>query len=254
MNIDIPGMYHEYIQWESDNRSEAYKEWDGWFRASSAGQCFKKQAYRLRKVEGETMEPRVSRNLRLGTIIHEDIAKAVQIIETEGQSYFTEYRVEIPDFKVVGHIDVATMDGEGPEKPPKNGQIVDIKTVHSYKWRKMFGYKKNRDTNPSKNYETQVGTYAIGLADKHNLDHVDMSILWYKKDDGNMKYQTVHQKYIAVAMEYWAELTEIIDSIKGQDIGVLAAGTEPNVPIYEWECRYCEFRNICDTPFNRSIT
>ena len=244
MEINISDLYHQYIQWKSDIRSEAYIEHDGWFRASSAGQCFKKQAYKLRKTKSEPIEPKVARNFRLGTIVHEDIAKAL----AESQ-YYTEYRVEIPDFKVVGHIDVCTMDGDGPEHPPKNGAIVDIKTVHSFKWRKMFGRRENRDKNPSKNYETQVGTYALGLADKHKLAHVDMSILWYKKDDGSMRSQTVHQKYIAVALEYWAELSEVIEGIKHSEVDALVAGTEPNVPVYEWECRYCEFSNICNSPF-----
>ena len=246
MKIDIADLYHKYIQHESDLRKGAYIKYDGWFRASSAGQCFKKQAYKMRNYIGEEIDQRVARNFRLGTIVHNDIAEAL-----EGSQYYTEYRVEIPDFKVVGHIDICTMDGDGPDNPPKNGTIVDIKTVHSFKWRKMFGRRENRDKNPSKNYETQVGTYALGLADKHKLAHVDMSILWYKKDDGSMRSQTVHQKYIAVALEYWAELSEVIEGIKHFEVDVLVAGAEPNVPVYEWECRYCEFSNICDTPFGK---
>lgn len=244
MNTDITDLYHRYIKQESDIKSEEYTRgdyYDGWFRASSAGQCFKKQAYKLRKAKAEPIKPQVARNFRLGTILHEDIEKALI-----GSEYYTEYEVEIPDFRVVGHIDICTIDDNG------NGTVTDIKTVHSFKWKKMFGQKKNRDRNPSKNYETQVGTYAVGLSDKHNLNHVDMSILWYKKDDASIKIQTVHQKYIAVALEYWANLAEVIDEIKYSEVDILVAGAEPNVPVYEWECRYCEFSNICDTPFKET--
>ena len=53
-------------------------------------------------------------------------------------------------------------------------------------------------------------------------------------------------KYMKKAHEYWQDLNEELemvtspdDMIPTQDIGV---------PYYDWECRYCGFAEICNSP------
>ena len=88
-------------------------------------------------------------------------------------------------------------------------EIHDIKTAHSFKWRKMFGILKNRSKNPSKNYEMQLGTYGIGLKgaedgsstyNEFDVQDVRLYLDWIKKDDGSFKEVQVNaDKYMKKA-------------------------------------------------------
>ena len=44
--LNIEGVYADFIDSHSEDHDRKYKNYEGWFGASSAGQCFKKQYYR----------------------------------------------------------------------------------------------------------------------------------------------------------------------------------------------------------------
>ena len=72
----------------------------------------------------------------------------------------------------------------------------------------MFGFKKNRDPNPSINYELQVGTYALGIQNNPLSKGWDYALFLalYKKDNSTMKVVRISNDYITDADEYWKAL------------------------------------------------
>ena len=79
MKLDLELIYSQYIISENKKVREPYKKkFKGWFSASSAGQCFKKQLLRAAGKQGAEPEGRVGRLLRLGTIVHTDMEIALE--------------------------------------------------------------------------------------------------------------------------------------------------------------------------------
>jgi CRISPR/Cas system-associated exonuclease Cas4 (RecB family) len=142
--IDIESIYESFLQQESEKIQLRYKGVEDWFGASSAGQCYRKQWYRANKYEPTPPDKRVNRLLRLGTIVHSDFEKAVSMFSEvvtglpQQPQWITEHQIRLPVLKVVGHLDIALIDHE-----ESKAYLWDIKTVHSFKWKKQFGHMKN---------------------------------------------------------------------------------------------------------------
>lgn len=259
--LNIEQLYQDYLYNCQVKRLEEIRgrdEYQGWFGASSAGSCYKKQYYRTHGYEEKQPDAKATRNMRVGTLVHEDIARAAgeHMLGWEqfANRVLIEHEITIPKYKVIGHLDLAFISID--DYDVVTAEIHDIKTAHSFKWRKMFGILKNRSKNPSKNYEMQLGTYAIGLKgtedgsgtyNEFDVQDVRLYLDWIKKDDGSFKEVQVNaDKYMKKAHEYWQDLNEELemvtspdDMIPTQDIGV---------PYYDWECRYCGFLDICGSP------
>ena len=214
---------------------------DLWFRASSAGSCFKKQWFNINEYEQSELDERVMRLLRLGTIVHADIETAVnQYVEhNKDVNIITESEIEIPELKVVGHLDIATVTNNDDEV---SVDIYDVKTCASYKWRMKFG--RNREKNPSFNYELQVGTYGLGIQALYDTDNITLSLLWYNKDTSAMRKQEIDAvQWTSAALEYWTECTEALEGVTDPD--TMMPGLDYGVPMMDWECRYCGFTKHC---------
>lgn len=246
MSNKIIDIYDDYIKGSRQPKDPKY---EGWFRASSAGYCHKKQLYSLNedKYPPKTFDTRVARLLRLGTVVHKDIEKAVKIycLDHPDEKILTEKVIEIPELKVVGHYDIAVIN----ESDGKiSVDIVDAKTCASYKWRMKFG--RNKDKNPSFNYELQVGTYGLGITSKYDADSITLNLLWYNKDTSAMRSVEIDAfEWTSKAMEYWANLNEALDETKDLSIderlNELMPGVSYGVPMMNWECRYCQFIDYC---------
>ena len=77
-------------------------------------------------------------------------------------NFKTEYQIIIESLNVMGSADIVLLDSEG------TASVLDIKTTHSYKWKMMFG--RNKDPKPSRMYELQLGTYALGVCNQENIN------------------------------------------------------------------------------------
>ena len=233
--IKIEDIYNEYLQKINDTHHEKYKDHKGWFSASSAGSCFKKQHLKKIGAEEKPFDKRTMRVLRLGTIVHSDLEKALEnYVYDENIKVYTEERIELPEVKVVGHLDVAFQDTQN-----ETLSVCDLKTAHSFKWKKMFG--RNIDPTPSVNYQLQLGTYGIGLGRRLDIQDVDLSIIWYKKDDSLMKVQPINSIWLDRAYEYWTELNEVLEDGNVPEVGDI------NTPVDNWECNYCPYKgSSCD--------
>ena len=58
-----------------------------------------------------------------------------------------------------------------------------------------------------------------------------------------MKPVEVNNVWMNNAREYWANLNETLDMVEEEDD--LPRGSF-NVPVEDWECRYCQFEPICN--------
>jgi|TARA_R110002167_G_scaffold112850_1_gene285554 hypothetical protein len=236
----IEQIYGDFLRKKKQKRNPDYKDY---FRASSAGSCFKKQWFNQREEEYEQKEldDRVLRLLRLGTIVHADIEKALIEYETEDDiEIITEQEIVLPDIKVIGHLDGAILQKEGNEIV--SADIFDVKTCASYKWRMKFG--RNKESNPSFNYELQIGTYGLGIQAKYEVDDITLALIWYNKDTSAVKVQEIDAlKWTSEAQTYWEECAESIKNIEQAD--ELIPGVDYGVPMMDWECRYCGFTKYC---------
>jgi len=235
--INIENIYHSYLEHENVLNREKYNKYKGWFSASSAGSCYKKLLLRAEGVEEPPFEPRVMRLLRLGTIVHEDIQKAIISDDDFNEDRYTIYieeKIKIPELNLIGHLDLAVFD-----KETKLLQVWDIKTCASYKWRMMFGRKAS--DSGSSNYKLQLGTYAGALAQRLNAKNVEIFLLWYNKDTSSIREQRIDNVWIQKAMEYWEECNDYLENEDGSD--VLRVGNY-GVPMENWECKYCNYQTI----------
>jgi hypothetical protein len=236
--IDIKQVYHDYLLSESKKNRQKYDKYKGWFSASSAGSCFIKQHLKKEGAEEKPLDDRTLRLLRLGTIVHEDISKAIEQLhnkESDVQGFvhtdyslFWERRVEMPELNVLGHLDYAIHNYEDDLL-----EVYDLKTAHTFKWKKVFG--RNIDPKPSVNYQLQLGTYGFGLANELEVQNVELGLVWYKKDDSSMKVQSIDDVWMDNAYEYWIELNETLAN-RVPNVG------DDNAPVYNWECRYCPYK------------
>jgi len=230
--INVEQIYHDYLLSESKNHIKKYKDYKGWYSASSAGSCFIKQHLKSKGTDEKPMDERTMRVLRLGTIVHSDIEKALaeesKNIDKSQVKLYSEKRITLPDVNVVGHLDI------GVHLLIEDKLFVyDLKTAHSFKWKKVFG--RNIDPKPSVNYQLQLGTYGMGLGRELECENVELCLLWYKKDDSRMKLQTIDNMWLDNAYEYWVELNETLaDSVPSPG--------STNAPVYNWECNYCPYK------------
>jgi len=249
LKLDLKEIYNDYLTEKESINKLNYKKKNPnkYYRASAAGHCFKKHWYSINGYEStSTGDDRSKRLLRLGTIVHEDIEKAIDWYDNKisddlsneyDVSFHTEYGVLIEELNVMGSADIVLLDSEG------TASVLDIKTTHSYKWKMMFG--RNKEKSPSRMYELQLGTYALGVCNQENVnpDSISLYLVYYKKDDSSMKYVDVNPVWMDNAAEYWVTLNETLSLVKEE--ADLPRDTL-NVPIENWECRYCQFESICN--------
>lgn len=238
--IDIPEIYNTYLNTLRDKNKEKYKDHKGWFSASAAGSCYRKMMYRAMHIDTAPPDAKSNRILRLGTIVHDDFEKSIDLYKESNKAdsveIVTEHRIELPEIKVVGHLDIGIV-----YKDEEKIHVYDLKTCGAYKWRLKFGRMQNRDKNPSVNYELQIGTYGMGLGREFEITNIDLTLLWYNKDTSMVRNESINSYWIEEAYEYWLDLNEVAEEVEKPE--ELIPGESPNVPVYGWECKYCEFKD-----------
>ena len=255
-------IYHEYLNHKNEqNRKERYEGNESWYHASGAGFCSRKLYFEsVEKVE-PTNPPneKNSRVMRVGTIIHEDIQNALiyynninnninntnnttllsSIAVERVKKFDTEGEIRLSSFNVRGFYDILLQDCSASGTDEIN-RLYDIKTSSSWGFRQKFGKSAIPDEN--RNHFLQVATY--GLALKEKLGSLEsMSILYYNKDNSDIKEQVVPDVYLDKAKRYWYAINE--EHSKG-----LPNFQHGVSPAYNWCCGYCQFKDHCDPPAN----
>lgn len=241
--MDIIQSYNKYLS-DIDNDRQAERENEE-FHASSAGSCYRKQMYSFFGYETKGLDDKSLRLLRLGTIVHEDLEKAMSKIQDDNpqRDIYIEEKVSIPELNVVGTFDLG-------ERRHNVFDIYDYKTVAAYKWTTKFGRKDNRVKTTDRNYKLQLGTYGLAISQNPKIEKVNLFLIWYNKNTSMMREQLVDSSYIKEAKEYWEDTNDILDEF-GEEFH-LADELEPGVgygtPFEDWECRYCSYNDVCPTP------
>ena len=248
--MDIKAIYGAYLK-HQDSLRERDKNV---FHASSAGSCYRKQLYSYYDYPSDEKDDKSFRLLRLGTIVHSDLEKAMSMYQDKlanmqlpenpiERSIHIEEKIKIEDLDVVGTFDV----GEKIENSFGQSEfnLYDYKTAAAYKWTTKFGRKTNRVASTDTNYKLQLGTYALGIRHKHWPDKINMYLIWYNKNTSQMREQIVSNEWIDNALEYWLDVKEIKEELGKDFEKELIPEDAYGVPMQDWECRYCQYYSIC---------
>lgn len=236
----IRQAYGEYLEVLSKKNFETrYKNKEEWFSASKAGHCILKHKFQIEGVERDPIDQKSLIVMRIGDLIHNDIQESLR--QKYEDKILLEHEIIIKDLNVRGFLDIAVLS----EDKSKVTALIDIKTIKSYAYKKRFGRAQNRDPNPSRKYEYQIGTYALGLAEQ-GYDIDNLKILYYRKDDSQMKEVDVPKEYMSVAKKYWEDVLSIIEDKKSN----IRPGEFYMAPMENWECKYgCPWASKCDSPY-----
>ena len=253
--MNINAVYHAYLKQKESERPRDEKV----FHASSAGSCYRKQMYSINNFPSDEKDEKSYRLLRLGTIVHKDLEKALSLYKEKldkmqlknapiQRNIHIEEKVSIKDFNVVGTFDAGESINDGVTV---HFNLYDFKTVAAYSWQGMFGRINNRRP-VSPNYKLQLATYAIGIHEKYNnVDKIDMFLLYYNKNTSLTKQvQVEYSKWVSEAMEYWAELDDIANNTIDFEEDLVPEITY-GVPFQDWECSYCQYASICPSKLTK---
>lgn len=245
--IDIKNVYDKYLLEENDMKKMVRDSQSmGRLSASSAGLCAKKLWYQKHDVQPMQPDPESLRVMKLGTIVGYDFDKAfdhkTMTIDDVTYDVHKEEYVYDEEYEIGGSFDLLLVN-----QKTKAGHLFDYKTCNSWKWKMMFGQMKNRDSNPSNNYEFQLGTYGLILDRQHTFcDGIEsMTLVYYNKDKSTIRQQEVHMDYIELAEKYWRKAREIANQDQEPSNNEL-------VPYYSWECgKYCSYLPYCDSVYKK---
>ena len=256
--MDIESVYNAYLK-EQEKTKQRDK---GVFHASSAGSCYRKQMYSYYDYPSDVKDDKSYRLLRLGTIVHSDVEKAISMykskldeMQTEDapvqREVYVEQKVRIKDLEVSGTFDAGQMTTFKLNDNRKEFSLYDLKTAAAYKWTTMFGRKVNRVANSDLNYKLQLGTYALGVKEYFNPYLISLYLVWYNKNTSQMRQQQVDPQYIDRALEYWEEVYEIKEDLGKAFETELEPMITYGVPMQDWECSYCQFESICPSTLSK---
>ena len=247
--IDFEKIYQEYIDSENEkNRKERYEGKESFYRASSSGFCSRKIYFEsVAQIEvTNPTEMKGQRIMRLGTVMHDDLQRALiynnniinketiikekEIKNKQKERFHIEKNVEIKELNVRGHYD-CVFEGD-------NVYLFDFKTIASWSYSKKFGLKK--DFDPSIHQELQLGTY--GYAVKEEFGKLDgMYLIYYNKDNSMMNSVNVPVSYTSRAYNFWYTVNE--EHKKG-----LPPFKQGVSPVQDWNCSYCPYLDHCKPP------
>ena len=237
--VDIEGIYRDYLLDANEiNRKNRYEGKESYYSGSGSGFCSRQHYYKCIAQEKKSNEPnsKSMRIMRLGTIWHDDMEKALVSLPEEQywmynlKKIYHEQEVVLEDINVRGHYD-ALFVTENDEY-----LLYDFKTVGSFPWKLKFGRNGEKQEIGIK-HELQLGTY--GIAVKRRFKRVDgLYLLYYNKDNSSIKEVSVPLSRMDDAMEYWTSVNaEHEEGLPEINLGIS--------PVEKWECNYCDWHTLC---------
>ena len=253
---ELETLYDEYLQEVGEKEYEEkygkIEESDTtWFNVSKAGSCMFQH---VRKVSGKIEKvfktnPKSRRNMRLGTLAHNDLQEAIKSKLKSDDTVITmiEEKTESKKFNTRGPLDFGRL-----YIAEKTAFFYDFKTIGSYPYTKKFGLLKNREKNPSLSHEYQITTYALSKEEELGIVIEKLYILYIKKDDGTWKsIEFPLSKYREEVIKYWEDVNKLKEELKDEDLNEIDPLLLPSSPTQEWECKYCSYSKGCLSPFRK---
>lgn len=246
LKIFEPILNNYIAKKNEENRNNRYVGKEHYFGASSADSCHRKQYYKHNKYpKTNPMETPMKRRLRLGTIWHDEMEKAIEdFLKLENKNgvknIITEQEHVIDEINARGFSDaVIEMD---------NGEIyvIDFKTSIDFLYRKVFGARVGSDENIKRGYKLQLGTY--GLAVKQEYGRIDgMYLIYFNIDNGLMGSKKIGNKYMEEAKEYWVTMQHDVFTGLPENTKKLVTDKKKKGygKRYDSECNYCDWKNQC---------
>jgi len=233
--INFEEVYATYLDYKNEeNRKERYEGNEHWYGASSSGSCRRKLYYKnvVKAATTNKSSDESMRKMRLGTIFHDDMEKALELHNNnkngEAVKFYYEDALEIPAYNVRGFFDCVA------EMPSGEIYLYDFKTAGSYPWKLKFG-RAGKPEDPR--YSMQLGMY--GQAVKERFGRLDgMYLVYYNKDTSKMRTVDVDLHWIEKAKDWWAETK--LQHLNG--LPPLKPGENPSAA---WECNFCEWKDHC---------
>ena len=141
-----------------------------------------------------------------------------------------EHPIDVPELNVKGFADIVV------ELESGEIYVCDIKTIGSWSWRFKFGRKK--ESKPSIHQELQLGSYGYGI--KEEFGRCDgLFLLYYNKDNSDVRQLEVDLEFIDQSYNFLVR----VQHLHTDGLPFLQDGESP---VMEWECKYCQYKDICD--------
>lgn len=195
------------------------------FYITDAGRCPRAIFFKFKNAPREAIEPNILRMFDHGDHIHQLIMKPLYSVR---DVHVVASEVNIPPQELVsGRADAIMSDG-------RENYVLDIKSMNSMIFRKL--------TEPKEENINQVQLYM------HFFKIPKGILLYVNKDSQDLK------EYIVEYDRMRAEsLLEQLTDLKGKiekNIIPTRIGSWPA----DWQCRYCQFREICSMTNGGEIT
>ncbi|MBI4101658.1 MAG: PD-(D/E)XK nuclease family protein [Candidatus Nealsonbacteria bacterium] len=187
------------------------------FYISSAGKCGRAIFFKFKNAPGEEMDANILRIFDHGDHIHQMIMKPLLSIR---DIHVVASEVNIPPMELVsGRADAILSDG-------KNLYVLDIKSMNSMVFKKL--------TEPK----------------PENIDQLQLYLHYFKIPKGILLYVSKdNQDLKEFVISYDKKRAkDLLDGLADLDKKIKANIVPPRIPGYpdDWQCRYCQFRTICD--------
>ncbi len=186
------------------------------FYISDAGKCSRSLFFKFKQAPKEKMDPRIMRIFEAGELLHRYI---FAILYQSRIGAVTEVSIPPQDL-ISGRADaILCIDSQN--------YVLDIKTINSMQFKYLKG--------PKPENEKQVQLYM------HFFDVKKGILLYLDKDRQDLK------EYI---FDYDEKMANSLIVNFEETKSKIETDTVPNVLTdypKNWQCNYCQFRNICDT-------
>jgi|15BtaG_2_1085339.scaffolds.fasta_scaffold02296_3 hypothetical protein len=236
----IKDIYDNWIELCNEtNKQERYVGKEKYFGASSSYSCTRKRFFKINEYEetNPTSNDAI-RNMRTGTIFHDDMEKALVNAITNSNPNFVDKikHISIEEEFVMEKLGVRGFADAIITTPDDKVYLYDFKTCTSWKYTQLFGkLKGDIIENRSISYDLQLATYGIGVLKKYGrLDK--MILVFFNKEKGLMNEYEVPIKAIEMAKLYWE--IQKLGTEKLPEINEIS-------PFASWECSYCNWKDLC---------
>jgi CRISPR/Cas system-associated exonuclease Cas4 (RecB family) len=187
------------------------------FYITDAGKCSRLVFFKFKNVPRKEMEANILRMFDHGDYIHQLIMSALLGVK---DLHIISSEIDIPPQEIVsGRADAIISDG-------KDLYVLDIKSMNSMIFRSL---EEPKDENLN-----QIQLYL------HYFKIQKGILLYVNKDNQELKEFIVNYD-----SEHAARLIQSLHKLKTQIDTDIVPSRIPTYPV-DWQCRYCQFKEICD--------